>query len=108
MPKLLIFDNLLQQYETIAHMIRRSRTPHKEIAIIFRNNASADGVEAMLRDQGIACKRKGGRSFFDAKEVKAVLDIATLIANPKDMMASIFLSMLKGLGVLRQKSFLKG
>jgi len=109
MPKLLIFDNLLQQYETIAHMIRRSRTPHKEIAIIFRNNASADGVEAMLRDQGVACKRKGGRSFFDAKEVKAVLDIATLIANPKDMMAFIHIfEYAKGIGSATAKELFEG
>jgi len=109
MPKLLIFDNLLQQYETIAHMIRRSRTPHKEIAIIFRNNASADGVEAMLREQGVACKRKGRRSFFDAKEVKAALDIATLIANPKDMMAFIHIfEYAKGIGSATAKELFEG
>ena len=88
-PRLLIYDTLMQQYEGIAQLIRRSTTPHPQIAVIFRNNATADGIEAMLREQGISCRRKGGRSFFDAKEVKAALDLATLIVNPKDMMAFI-------------------
>ncbi|RUM46179.1 MAG: ATP-dependent helicase [Hydrogenimonas sp.] len=108
-PKLLIFDNLLQQYEAIAQLIRRSTTPRHEIAIIFRNNASADGVEAMLRERNIACKRKGGRSFFDAKEVKAALDIATLMANPKDMMAFIHIfEYAKGIGSATAKELFEG
>ncbi len=109
MPKLLIFENLLQQYESIAKTIRRSMTPHNEIAVIFRNNASADGIEAMLRDEGIACRRKGGRSFFDAKEVKAALDIATLLANPKDMMAFIHIfEYAKGVGSATAKELFEG
>jgi DNA helicase-2/ATP-dependent DNA helicase PcrA len=109
MPKLLIFDNLLQQYETIAQMIRRSTTPHPEIAVIFRNNASADGIEAMLRERNIPCKRKGGRSFFDAKEVKAALDIATLMANPKDMMAFIHIfEYARGIGSATAKELFEG
>ena len=108
-PKLLVFDTLMQQYETIAQLIRRSTTPHPEIAVIFRNNASADGIEAMLREQGIACRRKGGRSFFDAKEVKAALDLATLIANPKDMMAFIHIfEYAKGVGSATAKELFEG
>ncbi|WP_456382382.1 ATP-dependent helicase [Hydrogenimonas sp.] len=108
-PKLLIFDNLMQQYETIAQMIRRSTTPHPQIAVIFRNNASADGIEAMLRERGIPCKRKGGRSFFDAKEVKAALDIAMLMANPKDMMAFIHVfEYARGIGSATAKELFEG
>ncbi|MCF6201671.1 MAG: ATP-dependent helicase, partial [Hydrogenimonas sp.] len=109
MPKLLIFDNLMQQYESIAKMVRRSTAPRNEIAVIFRNNASADGIEAMLREEGIACRRKGGRSFFDAKEVKAALDIATLLTNPKDMMAFIhILEYAKGIGSATAKELFEG
>ncbi len=108
-PRLLIFDNLMQQYETIAQTIRRSTTPHPQIAVIFRNNASADGIEAMLREQNIPCRRKGGRSFFDAKEVKAALDIATLMANPKDMMAFIHIfEYAKGIGSATAKELFEG
>ncbi len=88
-PKLLVYDELFEQYHGIAEMIEKSATEREEIAVIFRNNASADGIEAALRERGIACRRRGGVSFFDAKEVKLILDIYTLLVNENDMMAFI-------------------
>jgi DNA helicase-2/ATP-dependent DNA helicase PcrA len=88
-PTLLAFDELYNQYEYIANNIAKTTTPYNEIAIIYRNNSSADGIEANLRDLSIASKRKGGHSFFDAKEIKAILDILTLIDSSNDMMAFI-------------------
>jgi len=88
-PRLMIYNELFEQYQAIAKNIKNSYTPSKDIAVIFRNNASADGVEASLRELGINCKRKGGNSFFEAKEVKFLLDVLSLIVNPKDMMAFI-------------------
>jgi len=89
LPKLLKFDELYNQYEFIAKQIKDSFTKKDEIAIIYRNNSSADGIEANLRDMGIACKRKGGHSFFDSREIRAILDIMVLMENPNDMMAFI-------------------
>ncbi len=98
-PKLLMFDELFDQYHAIAHQIKNSSTPHDEIAVIFRNNASADGIEASLRELEISCRRRGGVSFFDAREIKAALDIYTLIINENDMMAFIHLfEYAKGIG----------
>ena len=88
-PRLLMYNELFDQYQSIAKTIKQSYTPTKDIAVIFRNNASADGIEATLRDLGIASKRKGGNSFFEAKEVKFLLDVCSLLVNPKDMMAFI-------------------
>jgi DNA helicase-2/ATP-dependent DNA helicase PcrA len=88
-PRLLVYNDLYEQYRGIAQRIKQSHTPNDDIAVIFRNNASADGIEAGLREMGIACKRKGGVSFFEAKEVKFLLDVLSLLANPKDMMAFI-------------------
>lgn len=88
-PKLMVFDELFSQYEAIAQKVKYSTTPNEDIAIIFRNNSSADGIEANLRELGIACKRKGGTSFFETKEVKAILDMFTIMINPKDMMSFI-------------------
>jgi DNA helicase-2/ATP-dependent DNA helicase PcrA len=88
-PKLTVYPELFEQYQGIARNIKNSYTPSNDIAVIFRNNASADGVEASLRDLGINSKRKGGNSFFEAKEVKFLLDVASLRINPKDMMAFI-------------------
>ena len=88
-PKLMVFDELFTQYEAIAQKIKASSTPHEDIAIIFRNNGSADGIEANLRELGIPCKRKGGTSFFETREVKAILDMFTIMINPRDMMSFI-------------------
>ena len=98
-PKLLVYDELFDQYHAMAAQIRDSQTPNEEIAVIFRNNSSADGIEVGLRELGIACKRKGGTSFFDSKEVKAVLDLYTLLVNESDMMAFIHLfEFVRGIG----------
>jgi len=88
-PKLLIFDELYAQYHGIAESIMRSSSAHDDIAVIFRNNSTADGIEASLRERNIACRRRGGVSFFDAKEIKVMLDIYTLFVNESDMMAFI-------------------
>ena len=88
-PRLLRYNELFDQYQAIAKTIKQTYTPTNDIAVIFRNNASADGIEATLRDIGIPSKRKGGNSFFEAKEVKFLLDVCALIVNPKDMMAFI-------------------
>jgi len=88
-PRLLEFDELYAQYEFIATNIKNSNTALDDIAIIYRNNSSADGIEAHLKDMGINSKRKGGYSFFDSKEIKAVLDIMVLMVRVDDMMAFI-------------------
>ncbi|MBU1659263.1 ATP-dependent helicase [bacterium] len=90
-PKLLAYDELFDQYHAMAAQIRDSQTPREEIAVIYRNNSSADGIEVGLRELNIPCKRKGGTSFFDSKEVKSVLDLYTLLVNESDMMAFIHL-----------------
>jgi len=98
-PRLLIYNELFEQYQAISELIRQSHTPNDQIAVIFRNNSSADGIEATLRELGIPCRRKGGTSFFDAREVKFLLDLMTILVNPKDMMAFIHIfEYARGLG----------
>jgi len=98
-PKLLVFTELFEQYHGIAKKISLSLTPKNEIAVLFRNNSSADGIEASLRELGIGCKRRGGISFFDTKEIKAMLDLFSIVVNPKDMMAFIHIfEYAKGIG----------
>lgn len=98
-PKLLIYNELFTQYQAISTQIKLSQTHYNDVAVIFRNNSSADGIEATLRELGIACKRKGGISFFDSKEVKAMIDLLSVIVNPKDMMAFIHIfEYAKGVG----------
>jgi len=105
-PKLLIYNELFTQYQAISSAIKLSKTDHNEVAVIFRNNSSADGIEASLREIGITCKRKGGISFFDSKEVKAMIDLISVVVNPKDMMAFIHIfEYAKGVGSALSKEF---
>ncbi len=98
-PVLQAFDELFDQYRAISLHIRRVAENYEDVAVIFRNNSSADGMEASLRELGISCKRRGGNSFFDAKEVKALFDIFSFFVNPKDMMAFIHIfEYAKGIG----------
>ena len=105
-PKLLMYNDLFEQYQSIAQSIKHTHVPNESIAVIFRNNSSADGIEASLREVGIPCKRKGGTSFFDAKEIKFLLDLLSLLVNPKDMMAFIHIfEYASGVGSALSKEF---
>jgi len=98
-PKVLYYNDTFEEYRDIANRILNSSVLPDDIAVLFRNNSSADAIEAMLREKGIECKRKGGVSFFDSKEIKITLDILSFIINPKDIMAFIHIfEYAKGVG----------
>ncbi len=98
-PKLLMYADTFEEYRDIANRILTSTTQRDEIAILFRNNSSADAIEAMLREKGIECKRKGGVGFFESREIKVTLDILSFLINPKDIMAFIHIfEYAKGIG----------
>jgi len=88
-PKLLMYHDTFEEYRDIANRISSSSTNRNEIAVLFRNNSSADAIEAMLREKGIECKRKGGVGFFESREIKVTLDILVFLLNPRDIMAFI-------------------
>jgi len=98
-PKLLMYEDTISQYKDISSKIALSPTPKDEIAVLFRNNSSADGIELYLRELSIPSRRKGGIGFFDTKEIKITLDILTFIHNPKDVMSFIHIfEYAKGVG----------
>lgn len=98
-PRLLVYNELIDQYQNIADIISLSPFKREEIAIIFRNNSSADGLEIALRERGITAKRKGGTSFFESREIKALIDLIGILINPKDIMAFIHIfEYAKGIG----------
>ncbi len=103
-PRLLVYDELFEQYEGIAEFAQLSHYPKNDIAIIFRNNSSADGLEIALKERNIPCKRKGGVSFFESREIKALVDIIGICVNPRDIMAFIHVfEFVRGLGAARAK-----
>lgn len=90
--EILRFKTTKEQYSFIAKHIAESvlnGARLSDIAIIFRNNTSADFMEAGLREYGIACRKKGGRSFFESREVALFIDILSLFGNSADMMAFV-------------------
>jgi DNA helicase-2/ATP-dependent DNA helicase PcrA len=98
-PKLLMYEDTISQYKDISAKIASSTTDKDDIAVLFRNNSSADGIELYLRELGIASRRKGGIGFFDTKEIKVTLDILTFLHNPKDVMSFIHIfEYAKGVG----------
>jgi len=98
-PKVLIYNDTIEEYRDIANRIFSSTTKRDEIAVLFRNNSSADMIEASLREKGIECRRKGGVGFFESREIKVTLDILTFLVNPKDIMAFIHIfEYAKGIG----------
>ena len=98
-PKLLIYKTTIDQYKDIAKKIAQSLTKKDDIAVLFRNNSSADGIELYLRELGVQSRRKGGVGFFDTKEIKITLDILTFLHNPKDVMSFIHIfEYAKGVG----------
>ena len=103
-PKLLVYSELFDQYANIAQIIAVSKYKKENIAIIFRNNSSADGLEVALRELGIGSKRKGGVSFFESREVRAAMDLLGILINPKDIMAFIHVcEYAKGVGAALSK-----
>lgn len=98
-PQLFAFNESFEQYAHIAKFIVASGVNAENIAVIFRNNSSADGIELALREQGVPSVRKESVSFFDSLEVRAFCAMMALIINPKDIMA--FMNLLeysKGVG----------
>ena len=103
-PVLLVYGELFEQYAAIADIISLSPFSREQIAIIFRNNSSADGLEVALRERGIASKRKGGVSFFESREIKALMDLMGIFINPRDIMAFIHVcEYAKGVGSAASK-----
>ena len=91
-PKLYIYDEIMSQYKSVAQMIHKllqNGTKGENIAVIFRNNSSADGIEIALRELEIQSKRKGSISFFDSKEIKAATNLLAILVNQKDIMSFI-------------------
>ena len=87
--KLFTFESILEEYQYIASHIASSSTPLNKIAIIFRNNITSDYIEAALREFNISCKKRGGRSFFESREINIFISILNLLCNPKDILSFI-------------------
>lgn len=81
----------MQQYALIGEKILQSSTSINDIAIIFRNNQTADFLEGVLRQMGIPSRQKGSLSLFDSVEIKLVFGIFMLLNNLNDELSVMHL-----------------
>ena len=103
-PQLLVYNELISQYKGIAQIIKDSKYDKSDIAVIFRNNSSADGIEIALKELGISSKRRGSGSFFDSLEIKALICLLALSLNGRDIMSFIeIFGYAKGVGEAKAK-----
>lgn len=58
-----------------------------DIAVLYRANNQARGIELALREMNIPYETFGGSSFFERKEVKDFLSYVRLLARPDDRLA---------------------
>ncbi len=57
---------------------------HEDFAILFRMNAQSRLLETHLRELHIPYRVVGGKSFFDAREIKDLLAYASVLLNADD------------------------
>jgi superfamily I DNA/RNA helicase len=57
---------------------------HEDFAILYRMNAQSRSIEQQLRELRIPYRVVGGKSFFDAREIKDFLAYASCLLNAED------------------------
>lgn len=71
----------------------------KDIAILYRTNATSRNFEDKFMANKIGYKVIGGIPFYERKEIKDIMSILTLFNNPKDVIAMTrCLKLYKGVG----------
>ncbi len=77
-----------QEAEFIANEIRdrvlMEPAKHEDFAILYRMNAQSRAIEHNLRELRIPYRVIGGKSFFDAREIKDFLAYASCLLNADD------------------------
>jgi DNA helicase-2/ATP-dependent DNA helicase PcrA len=67
--------------------LREGSVAPAEAAILFRTGEQTRGFEQELRKRGIAYELIGSHSYFDRREVKDVMALLRVLANPDDDLA---------------------
>ena len=66
-------------------------------------------MEVALRNLEINCKRKGSISFFETKEIKALLNLLSILTNQKDIMSFVgVFEYARGIGSVIGKEIFEG
>lgn len=68
----------------IAQRTLTENAAHEDFAILFRMNAQSRLLETHLRELHIPYRVVGGKSFFDAREIKDLLAYSSVLLNADD------------------------
>ncbi|KKT78591.1 MAG: ATP-dependent DNA helicase PcrA [Microgenomates group bacterium GW2011_GWB1_44_8] len=75
---------------------------YSDIAVLYRTNAQSRVIEESLLHAGLPYVLVGGVRFYERKEIKDILSLLRLIANPKDLVS---IKRLQKLGKRREQKF---
>lgn len=79
-PKVITYDYDYEQYSEIAQAIQKDESyDYNDTAIIFRNNSSADNMEAELLAYDIPCDRSDNSSFFTTQDISLLLSFYKIL-----------------------------
>jgi DNA helicase-2/ATP-dependent DNA helicase PcrA len=85
-----VAQDVEQEAKWVAAEVKRVREAGRtwqDIAVLYRSNLQAKGLEDELRQNGIPYVMYGGQEFFERKEVKDVIAYLRLALNPRDELA---------------------
>lgn len=83
-PRLWLFG---EQDEEVAAIVNLVRNHGQETAILYRTNAQSRIFEAAFLREGIPYRIVGTLRFYEREEIKDILSLLKLIANPRDEVA---------------------
>lgn len=83
-PRLFVANDAEQEAAWIADDIVASKTPPREVAVLFRTNAQTRQLEEAFRMRSMAYIVVGGIKFYSRKEIKDILAYLRLIVNTND------------------------
>lgn len=79
-------------------------TNYSDIAVLYRTNAQSRAIEEVFLHQGIPYVLIGGTRFYERREIKDVLALLRVLANPKD---SVSLKRIEKIGKKKLEKFLR-
>lgn len=96
-PKLFEPSSQQEQVEIVCTEILSGAIPFGDTAIIFRSNSSGDAAEVECKIKEIPYVRKGGKSFFEGKEIQFVLALYKLVLGESSLATFLQATELSGI-----------
>ncbi len=83
-PKIIKNSDEEEEAEKIAKIIKNSKRPFSDFAVLFRINAISRAIEEAFNRYKIPYNVVGGIKFYERKEIKDLIAYLRLVYNPDD------------------------